>query len=1057
MKITRIDLAGQGAWPDFSTDHLDAGLNLFYAAAKGGKTTLAGLVGQLIYGKSPAVVRPHFIDLSHVPDGTLQLADKHGQYTLGRSKSQDGEIRLSFASQDGKDDAKAWFRANLGELRAEQAADLMAVDFEIAPQPQQLLREPFIGFLQDKLSGQGSALTSTEPLDKQRIEELMRRRNDVAKRLEERMHAGQRNSHVLEDEAQQIDNQLKQKRMQREDLQRELQDLDAELREHDAYLRYLSLEANAHTITGPDRAKLEAKLAALDKQIADCRGMLSAMQERATIVQTELAQSANDGSASRVTALADSRITIKVLENLLDDLDAEVAQLARTDQSHRPVTSDTHARFTPLADLLRQQVYTLCGQVAEQQRAVTRGQLKAESRQLNRAQLEMGDRLEQLLQQRESLVQESQRYDTARGISLGAPAKDLCRCDGHTEFKSLFEQFGLTLTAAEAKDRRTQLDQERYRLRNEISALGRDIAQLESAWKQVQQERAGLVEGPAIAESKAELDRLDSLLRQSLADRSSAAEAWNVNRWRVSDLLAQFSGGQLREVRVTHDEQLLRITDKDRKVYSVGFLKPAERDQLYLALTLSLVNDLASRGIHLPLLLDEPFLRQDEESTAVMAGVLEQFGRAGHQLLVFTEDRRALQTCQSLSACVFQLGEQPKVAAPTVRTEKVTTTKLVRETLDGDASPGLRIASGHGDGDIEAVYYLSKQSSLSEFPVLGSGTAATFSKLGIQSVGDLLDADAEWIARELGKSNITGDTVALWKSHMLLLCEVPELTLNDAQLLTAVGIMSPHQLRHAKTSELWNSLTHLFDSDAGSRFRSARSRYTRHRIDDWIYAAGGAREKRSDRSNSAKSSRSSGSGRSSRTNGSASRSRSESRSSGSRRSSRTRRGENRKRSAATSHGSSSAQTSRRAPRFNLSMTSDVEAAPSIGPKTAERLYKVGVHTVSDLLNADVESLAEKIDAKHIRATTITTWQDQARLVCQIPDLQGYGAMLLVGCELSKPESVAAMDSATLIAQVQEFCRSKKGQRLLRSAEPPTAERIMRWIELAKQSRSLQVA
>ena len=61
-------------------------------------------------------------------------------------------------------------------------------------------------------------------------------------------------------------------------------------------------------------------------------------------------------------------------------------------------------------------------------------------------------------------------------------------------------------------------------------------------------------------------------------------------------------------------------------------------------------------------------------------------------------------------------------------------------------------------------------------------------------------------------------------------------------------------------------------------------------------------------------------------------------------------------------------------KFYLSRSEDVEAAPSIGPKTAIRLAKVGIRTVDDLLNADAETAAAELDVSHINAETLADWQ-----------------------------------------------------------------------------------
>ncbi|HJU32296.1 MAG TPA: DUF4332 domain-containing protein, partial [Hyphomicrobiaceae bacterium] len=136
------------------------------------------------------------------------------------------------------------------------------------------------------------------------------------------------------------------------------------------------------------------------------------------------------------------------------------------------------------------------------------------------------------------------------------------------------------------------------------------------------------------------------------------------------------------------------------------------------------------------------------------------------------------------------------------------------------------------------------------------------------------------------------------------------------------------------------------------------------------------------------------------------------------------------------------------PRFHLTLEQDVVDAPSIGPKTAARLYPHGVKTVKDLLDAEPTALAASIANRHITEDTIASWQDQARLVCAVPGLRGTHAQLLVGAGYRSAGALAAAEADKLCADVLAFAASADGQRLLRNGDPPDIEKIKGWLEAA---------
>lgn len=139
-------------------------------------------------------------------------------------------------------------------------------------------------------------------------------------------------------------------------------------------------------------------------------------------------------------------------------------------------------------------------------------------------------------------------------------------------------------------------------------------------------------------------------------------------------------------------------------------------------------------------------------------------------------------------------------------------------------------------------------------------------------------------------------------------------------------------------------------------------------------------------------------------------------------------------------------------RSYLALTDDVERAPSIGPRTAERMAPLGIKTVSDFLAAEPAAVAAGAKSRYITAETIALWQDQCRLMLDVPGLRGSHAELLAQSGYRTADTLAAADAEKLAADVLAFAASSAGRRLLRDGAPPDIERIKGWLAAATEAQ-----
>ena len=387
------------------------------------------------------------------------------------------------------------------------------------------------------------------------------------------------------------------------------------------------------------------------------------------------------------------------------------------------------------------------------------------------------------------------------------------------------------------------------------------------------------------------------------------------------------------------------------------------------------------------------------------------------------------------------------------------------------------------------VSSITENAALTEVGIFDSMDLERLNQLGVFNVEQLMAIDPDAMPAEFTDAQILPAQIDQWQAMSWLIVCVPGLSPTDAKILYVLGITEPEQLENTNSMQLIERISRFLRSPEGQAFSNSNRHYDRDTVSRWYESlertrshwrlpSGYSRRNRyRSQSYSASRERDHGQRISNRNPIRVERDRESSRNSTRRRrdwrpereprvydKSLTR--EPRSNSAvstsstksfAKGNGKSTVDTTKGSLKFYLELADDLEAAPSIGPKTAERFIKVGVKTIDDFLKQTAESMATKINYKRITAEVIRQWQHQARLVCRVPNLRGHDAQLLVACGITEPEDLADRQPQALFGIVEPFAKSKDGLKIIRGGKQPDLEEIENWIRWARETRSLQAA
>ena len=91
----------------------------------------------------------------------------------------------------------------------------------------------------------------------------------------------------------------------------------------------------------------------------------------------------------------------------------------------------------------------------------------------------------------------------------------------------------------------------------------------------------------------------------------------------------------------------------------------------------------------------------------------------------------------------------------------------------------------------------------------------------------------------------------------------------------------------------------------------------------------------------------------------------------------------------------------------------------------------------------------------LTASALESWQNEARLVCEVPRLRGHDAQILVATGYRDLEAVASAQPEEVLAEANSFLATDQGQRLVRAEHHPDLKEVMNWIGSAEEAKPLE--